>query len=125
MFLTIWGAIGLGVWRGVQRWRQDYYLPSDVPHEVEATSLPKAKRDKARPGFVYALYDTTRPDLAKIVGSPKMLATPLDKMYLIQTLDFEKELQRVFGDLRDMRVVGNWYNKDATEMYFEHRMGAA
>jgi len=121
VFLTIWGCIILGVWRGVNKWRQDHYMPSSEPIELTVPE-PKAK---TRPGFVYALHDRTRPDLAKIVGSTKELATPLDKMYLIQTRNLDRELQKVYDELADVRVAANWYNRDATEHYFEHRMGAA
>jgi hypothetical protein len=124
-FLTIWGAIIIGVVLAIRHHRQENGTSVPADPEAMVVSMTKATRDKAKPGFIYALGDATRPELVKVVGTPKMLTTPLDKLYLIQALDYEKELQRVYDDLRNVRVAANWYNRDATEMYFEHRMGAA
>jgi hypothetical protein len=80
-------------------------------------------RYQVDPGYIVFIEDPRKVGAVKVTGHKKFPVTNVRVVAWFKTDLFTKTLTALYRELIEFRIEGDWYVKDAVDMYLDHRQG--
>jgi hypothetical protein len=76
-------------------------------------------------GYIIFIVDDRKVGAVKITGRKNFPVVNTQILAWFKTERYTHDLTQLYRDMREWRIEGDWYVKDAIDMYLDHRQGRA